>query len=89
MSETALFPRKMSSHFCFIDGSGSGYGNGSGTVMHFGSGSAKTKSYGSCGSDSTTLVTNVRTGTARKTATNFKNEMPETLYFCITNCSES
>jgi hypothetical protein len=64
MSEEALFPRKLASHFLFLSffipfsfGSGSKSGSrtgsaGPGTVMHCGSDSAKVKSYGSCCSSS-------------------------------------
>jgi hypothetical protein len=57
---SSLFPRKSVSHFWFFDflimyfvGSESIFG--AGTVVHSGSGPAKAKSYGSCGSSSTTL----------------------------------
>ncbi len=63
MSEAALYPRKLASHFFFLtfllpyieSGSNSGSGTGSETVMHSGFGYAKANSYGSCGSSSKTL----------------------------------
>ncbi len=57
MSEAALFPRKLASHFWFFYTFfafyvGSGSNSGSGTVMHSGSGSATAKRYVSSGSGS-------------------------------------
>jgi hypothetical protein len=60
-SEAALFPRKFASNFFiffipFYVGSGSQSGLAIRTVMHSGSGSAKSKSYGSCDFGSTALL---------------------------------
>jgi hypothetical protein len=61
MSEAALFPSKLTSHFylnffiTFYVGFGSKSGSLTGTLSLSGSGSAKATSYGSCVSSSTTL----------------------------------
>ena len=61
MSGAALFPRKLASHFCFLYFLspfyvGSGSKSGTGNVTQSGSGFVKAKSYGSCGSGSTTMA---------------------------------
>jgi hypothetical protein len=68
ISEATYFPKRwpliFDFFFFFIPfmlGCWPGSKSGSGTVMHSGSGSAKAKSYGSCGSGSTTL-TELRSG---------------------------
>jgi hypothetical protein len=63
MSEAAYFPESWPLIFDFLTffirfyvGSGSKYGTGTESVVHSGSGSAKAKSYGSCGSGTNRYV---------------------------------